>query len=64
VGIIGEGDLINREEIGTEIHHPSWIEAVTPALGPRRIAGERTALIALAENVTWVAEVVDEMIPA
>jgi hypothetical protein len=30
VGIVGEGDLINREEIGTEIHRPSWIEAVTP----------------------------------
>ena len=30
VGIISEGDLINREEIGTEIHHPWWIEAVTP----------------------------------
>jgi CBS domain-containing protein len=31
VGIISEGDLVNREEIGTEIHHPWWIEAVTPA---------------------------------
>jgi CBS domain-containing protein len=31
VGIISEGDLMNREEIGTEIHHPWWIEAVTPA---------------------------------
>ena len=30
VGIISEGDLVNREEIGTEIHHPWWIEAVTP----------------------------------
>ena len=30
VGIISEGDLMNREEIGTEIHHPWWIEAVTP----------------------------------
>jgi CBS domain-containing protein len=31
VGIVSEGDLMNREEIGTEIHHPWWIEAVTPA---------------------------------
>ena len=31
VGIISEGDLVNREEIGTGIHHPWWIEAVTPA---------------------------------
>ena len=30
VGLISEGDLMNREEIGTEIHHPWWIEAVTP----------------------------------
>ena len=30
VGIVSEGDLMNREEIGTEIHHPWWIEAVTP----------------------------------
>jgi CBS domain-containing protein len=31
VGIISEGDLMNREEIGASIHHPWWIEAVTPA---------------------------------
>ena len=30
VGIVSEGDLMNREEISTEIHHPWWIEAVTP----------------------------------
>jgi CBS domain-containing protein len=30
VGIISEGDLMNREEIGAAIHHPWWIEAVTP----------------------------------
>ena len=29
VGLISEGDLMS-EEIGTEIHHPWWIEAVTP----------------------------------
>src|SRR6516162_5734927 len=31
VGIISESDLMNREEIGTDVHHPWWIEAVTPA---------------------------------
>lgn len=31
VGIISEADLLRREEIGTEIRHPWWIEAVTPA---------------------------------
>jgi len=31
VGIISEADLMRREEIGTSIHHPWWIEAVTPA---------------------------------
>ena len=31
VGVISEADLMNREEIGTTIHHPWWIEAVTPA---------------------------------
>jgi CBS domain-containing protein len=32
VGIISEGDLLRREEIGTEKHRPWWIEAVTPAV--------------------------------
>jgi CBS-domain-containing membrane protein len=27
VGIISEGDLLRREEIGTEKHRPWWIEA-------------------------------------
>jgi CBS domain-containing protein len=31
VGIISESDLMNRGEIGTSVHHPWWIEAVTPA---------------------------------
>jgi CBS domain-containing protein len=31
VGIISEGDLLRREEIGTEKQRPWWIEAVTPA---------------------------------
>lgn len=31
VGVISEADLIHREEIGTEKHHPWWLEAVTPA---------------------------------
>jgi CBS domain-containing protein len=31
VGLISGADLMNREEIGTTIHRPWWIEAVTPA---------------------------------
>ncbi len=31
VGIISEGDLIRREEIGTEKRRPWWMEALTPA---------------------------------
>jgi CBS domain-containing protein len=31
VGMIGELDLIRRSEIGTEKHHPWWVEAITPA---------------------------------
>jgi CBS domain-containing protein len=31
VGIISEADLIRREEIGTQINHTWWIEAMIPA---------------------------------
>lgn len=31
VGIVSEADLLRRAEIGTSIHHPWWIEAVTPS---------------------------------
>jgi predicted transcriptional regulator len=31
VGIISEADLVHREEIGTEVQRPWWLEAVTPA---------------------------------
>jgi CBS domain-containing protein len=31
VGIISEADLVHREEIGTEVPRPWWLEAVTPA---------------------------------
>ena len=31
IGIVSEADLMRREEIGTEIHHPWWVEAMTPA---------------------------------
>jgi CBS domain-containing protein len=31
VGIISEADLLQREEIGTEVHRPGWMEAMTPA---------------------------------
>src|SRR5271166_5165209 len=31
MGVISEADLVHREEIGTEKHHPWWLEALTPA---------------------------------
>jgi CBS domain-containing protein len=31
VGIVSEADLMRREELGTEIRHPWWVEAMTPA---------------------------------
>ena len=31
VGLLSEADLMRREEIGTEVHRPWWIEAMTPA---------------------------------
>lgn len=31
VGILSEGDLLHREEIGTVKHRPWWLEAITPA---------------------------------
>jgi CBS domain-containing protein len=37
VGVLSEADLIHREEIGTDKHHPWWLEAVMPA---SKLAGE------------------------
>jgi CBS domain-containing protein len=31
VGVISEADLMRRPEIGTEKHHPWWLEAIMPA---------------------------------
>ncbi|WP_026608306.1 CBS domain-containing protein [Methylocapsa acidiphila] len=31
IGILSEGDLLRREEIGTEKTRPWWLEAITPA---------------------------------
>jgi CBS domain-containing protein len=31
VGIISEADLLRREEIGTDVRRPGWVEAMTPA---------------------------------
>jgi CBS-domain-containing membrane protein len=31
IGIISEADLMRREEIGTDVRRPWWIEAMTPA---------------------------------
>lgn len=37
VGIVTEGDLLRRAELGTERHRPRWLEML---LGPRRMARE------------------------
>ncbi|WP_201315161.1 CBS domain-containing protein [Dyella sp. EPa41] len=37
VGMITEGDLLRRAEVGTDHHRPRWLEIV---LGPRRMAQE------------------------
>lgn len=37
VGILTEGDLLRRAEVGTDHHRPRWLEVV---LGPRRMAQE------------------------
>jgi len=37
VGVLSEADLIHREEIDTEKHHPWWVEAMMPA---SKLAGE------------------------
>ena len=43
VGMIGDLDLMRRPEIGTEKHHPWWMEAMTrPARRPRNLPN-RTA---------------------
>ena len=59
VGLISEGDLMNREEIGTEIHHPWWIEAVTPgatlAAEFARSHGKRVEEV-MSENVITATE--------
>jgi len=40
VGIVTEGDLLRRSEIGTERHHARWLELL---LGPGRGAAEYTS---------------------
>ncbi len=37
VGILTEGDLLRRAEVGTDHHRPRWLEIL---LGPRRMAQE------------------------
>lgn len=36
-GMVTEGDFLRRAELGTEQHHPHWLEFL---LGPGRLAGE------------------------
>jgi osmotically-inducible protein OsmY len=63
-----------REELLSRLEQQSWTDFgsrnIIVSDGKTHLWGlvgspaERTALIALAENVPWVAEVVDKMIPA
>ncbi len=34
IGILSEADLLEREELGAEFHHPWWIETLMPASTP------------------------------
>jgi CBS domain-containing protein len=56
VGMLTEGDLMRRVELGTERRHPRWLEFI---LGPRRLAqeyvdahGRRVAEVMTTEVVT------------
>jgi CBS-domain-containing membrane protein len=40
VGVLTEGDLLRRNETGTERHRPRWLEVL---MGPGRIAGAYTS---------------------
>lgn len=56
VGIITEGDLLRRSEIGTAHHHARWLELL---LGPGRGAAEYTA-----EHARKVSEVMSDQVVA
>jgi CBS domain-containing protein len=56
VGILTEGDLLRRSEIGTERHRSNWLELL---LGPGRVAEEYTA-----EHARKVSEVMSDQVVA
>lgn len=56
VGILTEGDLLRRSEIGTERHRSNWLELL---LGPGRGAEEYTA-----EHARKVSEVMSDQVVA
>jgi CBS domain-containing protein len=56
VGIVTEGDLLRRSEIGTERHRSRWLELL---LGPGHAASEYTA-----ENGRKVSEVMSDQVIA
>lgn len=59
VGIVSEADLIQREEIGTDIHRPWWVEAMMPAATLAaefaKSHGKRVAEV-MSENVITATE--------
>ncbi len=62
VGIVSEGDLLRRSELGTEKHRPRWIEFL---LGPGRMAEEyvhthgRKVEEVMSRNVITTTEMAD-----
>jgi CBS domain-containing protein len=62
VGIVSEGDLLRRAELGTEMHKPRWIEFL---LGPGRMAEEyvhshgRKVEEVMSRNVITTTEMAD-----
>ncbi len=59
VGVISEADLLRRVEIGTSVHHPWWVEAVTPSASLAaefaKQHGKRVAEV-MSENVITATE--------
>jgi len=59
VGLISEADLMRREEIGTDVKRPWWIEAMTPATSLAaeftKSHGKRVAEV-MSTNVITAAE--------
>jgi CBS domain-containing protein len=54
VGIVTEGDLLRRSELGTERHRPRWLEIL---IGPGRLAGDYVETHARKVGEVMIADV-------